>query len=323
MDELLQKLHLHKRNKKLGDHVINDDAGIFKISDELALVQTVDFITPVVNDPYVFGQIAAANSLSDVFAMGGTVQTALNLVSYDNCNLTKEVLTEILKGGINKIEEAGGILIGGHSVKDIEMKYGLAVTGFIHPNKIIRNNTLQSGDKIILTKPLGFGILSTALKADRAPKSAISKIGFFMSYLNKKASEVAVQFNANAMTDVTGFGLIGHLSEMTDDKHSVILNTDNIPIIEEAEELAPSGIFPGGSYSNREFYSNKLEFQNKNISNEKLMLLYDAQTSGGLLISVDKKHSKKFLDELKLAGMDWCKIIGEVTDEKGGKIILT
>ncbi len=318
----MQKLSFKKISNVLVNNKNNDDAGIYKLNENIALVHTVDFITPVVNDPFIFGQIAAANSMSDVFAMGGKVLTVLNLVAFDNCNLTKKILREILKGGRDKVEEAGGFIVGGHSIEHVEMLYGLAVTGSVHPKKYIRNNTPKHGNKIILTKPIGLGIIATAIKADQAPKSAIQKAQFFMSYLNKKASELAIKFKANAMTDVTGFGLIGSINEMTDNNHSIILDTDKVPIIEEARELAPSGLFPGGSYKNKKYFSKNVEFQNNNITDDKMMLLYDAQTSGGLLISVNKESSQELLHELKLSGMDWCEIIGEVTDKKGGKVIL-
>ena len=166
----------------------NDDAGVYKISDDTAIVQTVDFITPVVDDPYIFGQIAAANSLSDIFAMGARVHTAMNLVMYDSCNVTQEMLNDILRGGLDKVKEAGGVVLGGHTIEDIEMKYGLSVTGLVHPAKYVRNNTTQPGDRLILTKPLGMGVITTALKNGKAPQSAIEKAIFHMTHLNKTAS---------------------------------------------------------------------------------------------------------------------------------------
>ena len=216
----------------LVDFKTNDDSSVYKISDDIAMVQTVDFITPVVNDPYKFGQIAAANSLSDIFAMGAKVHTALNIVAYDNCHITKEMLHEILQGGLDKVKESGGVILGGHTIEDLEMKYGLSVTGIVHPKKFVRNNSIKSGDKIILTKPIGLGVITTGIKADMAPQSAIDKAAFHMSFLNKIASEIAIEIGVNAMTDVTGFGLLGHLYEMTNNSASVHLELNSIPIIE-------------------------------------------------------------------------------------------
>jgi len=306
----------------LVDRSDNDDSGVYKITDDIAIVQTVDFITPVVDNPYLYGQIAAANSLSDIYAMGAKVDTALNIVAYDSCHLTKKILHEILRGGIDKVKEAGGVALGGHTIEDIEMKYGLSVTGTIHPDKILRNNTIKPGDKIILTKPLGMGVITTSIKADEAPKSAIDKAIFHMSYLNKTASELAVKIGVNAMTDVTGFGLLGHLYEMINNQTSVNLNFNSIPIIEEAFELALEGFFPGGSLRNERYYKSHIEFQNKSIPNHKSMLMYDAQTSGGLLISVPKEKANILLDELKLAGIEWAAVIGEVTDSAKNNIVI-
>ncbi len=300
----------------------NDDAGAYQISDDIAIIQTVDFITPVINDPYKFGQIAAANSLSDVFAMGAKVCTALNIVAYDSCHITKKMLNEILRGGLDKVIEAGGVVLGGHTIEDLEMKYGLSVTGIVHPNKIVRNNTIQPGDKIILTKPIGMGVITTSIKADMAPQSAIDKVAFHMSYLNKIASEIAVEIGVNAMTDVTGFGLLGHLYEMTNENVSVHLDLNSIPIIEEAFDLAETGLFPGGSFRNERYFKPHVFLHCKSYTQHHLMLLYDAQTSGGLMISVPGEKADKLLDKLKLAGLEWCCIIGEVSDSKERKIII-
>ena len=293
------------------------------MSDELAIVQTVDFITPVVNDPYIYGQIAAANSLSDIYAMGAKVQSALNIVAYDSCHLTKEMLGEILKGGLEKVKEAGGFLLGGHTVEDLEMKYGLSVTGHVHPDKILRNNTIKPGNKIILTKPIGMGVITTAVKANMAPENVIKEAVFHMSFLNKTASETAVDFGyVTAMTDVTGFGLIGHLYEMTNNKSSIILNPEKVNFIEGAFDLASYGLFPGGSYSCKRSFQNDVEIITKNLDKDKLMLMYDVQTSGGLLIAVEGNKADLLLDKLKLAGIEWASIIGEVIESDERKIII-
>lgn len=299
----------------------NDDAGVYKISEDQAIVQTLDFITPVVNDPYLYGQIAAANSLSDIFAMGAKVHTALNIVAYDSCNVSKEMLNDILRGGLDKVKEAEGVIIGGHSIEDLEMKYGMSVTGLVHPNKILRNCSVQEGDLLILTKPLGMGVITTAIKADMAPKSAIDKASFHMSFLNKKASELAVESGANALTDVTGFGLLGHLNEMLNNTFSVELDFQSIPIIEEVYDLAEMGLFPGGSYRNKEHLTGRISLQSS-ISEDEEMLLYDAQTSGGLIISLPENKAYELIEKFKNAGMEWCKIIGRITPNADKGIII-
>lgn len=293
-----------------------DDAGVYKISDDIALVQTVDFITPVVNDPYTFGQIAAANSLSDVFAMGAKAISVLNLVSYDAVNLTIKNLKDILRGSLDKVHEAGATLLGGHSIKDTEMKYGLSVMGKIHPNKILRNNTARIGDNLILTKPLGTGLITTANKQEKSPENLIKKAIFYMTCLNKKASELAQEVGATAMTDVTGYGLLGHLFEMTNDNISMQIELSQVPFIKGVKELAKTGLFPGGSKSNKKFYQKYVSLSNKNITKEELMLMYDAQTSGGLLIAVRPQNSELLLNKLHQAGLEWCKNIGRVTKSK-------
>ncbi len=290
----------------------NDDAGIYKLTDDLAIVQTVDFITPVVDDPYLFGQIAAANSLSDVFAMGGKVITAMNIVAFDSCNVTKEMLAEILQGGADKVKEAGGSIVGGHSVEDLEMKFGLSVTGIVHPSHYTANNKLEEGDLLILTKPLGMGVITTSIKAEMAPDSAVEKAVFHMKYLNKTASELAMQHQVKAMTDVTGFGLLGHLLEMIDNQYSVEIYGNEVPIIEEAFDLAETGLFPGGSFRNERYCRDQVRVKNNLLSKNHTMLMFDAQTSGGLIIAVKPNLAGTLLHRLHEAGLDWCRIIGEV-----------
>jgi selenide,water dikinase len=301
----------------------NDDAGVYQVSDDVAIVQTVDFITPVVDDPYIFGQIAAANSLSDIFAMGARVHTVMNLVMYDSCNVTQDMLNAILRGGLDKIQEAGGVVLGGHTIEDIEMKYGLSVTGLVHPDAYVRNNTTQPGDRLILTKPLGMGVITTALKAGKAPQSAIDKAIFHMTSLNKTASEVAVQLGVHAMTDVTGFGLLGHLYEMTHEGVSIEIEHKAIPIIEEAHALAELGTFPGGSKRNMKYYSQFVAFADPSLSEGEKLLLYDAQTSGGLLIAVAQDKADTLLESLRGAGIEWCAEIGKVYENKIREIFIT
>ena len=289
----------------------SDDAGIYQINDEQALVQTLDIITPVVDDPFLFGQIAAANSMSDIWAMGGKMLTAMNFVAYDNCHLTLDILREILAGGSDKVREAGGAILGGHTIEDVEMKYGLSVTGIVHPQKYLRNNTIQPGDLIILTKPLGMGVISTSIKGEMADEATIKEAGFQMAFLNKYASEAALRVGINAMTDVTGFGLIGHLNEMTAGQTAIELNYNKIPIIKAAFDLAEYGLFPAGAYRNEEYYEQfcKIEI-NKPDSHR--MLLFDPQTSGGLLLSVPEAKAEKLLAELIDSGIESASIIGQV-----------
>ncbi len=292
---------------------------MYKLSDDIALIQTVDFITPVVDDPFLYGQIAAANSLSDVFAMGADVKTALNLVGFDSCHHDKETLNEILRGGESKVKECGGVLAGGHTIETPEMLYGLSVTGTAHPNKIVRNNTLKEGDLIILTKPLGMGILTTAIKADLVGMDVILKVANILRELNYKASILARSI-ANAMTDVTGFGLLGHLYEMSADKMSIKIHFDKVPYLKEAIEMASMGIIPAGSYNNQEFLKDKVE-KKRELSFEEEMILYDAQTSGGLLISLEEKKAFDLIEKMKNEGID-ASIIAEVGSKENKPLII-
>ncbi len=273
----------------------NEDAGVYRISDDLAMVQTVDFITPVVDDPFVYGQIAAANSLSDVFAMGGDAKTALNLVGFDGKNHATEVLTEILRGGMDKAKECGAVIVGGHTIETPEMIYGLSCTGFVHPDKILRNNTVQEGDLIVLTKPLGLGILTTAIKADLLEDATIMKVAEMMRTLNYKSSLIAREFNAHACTDVTGFGFLGHLREMSAGIKTIDVEASAVPFFPEALEMAAMGIIPAGSYANKEYLESKVHFK-RNIGADLEMILFDAQTSGGLLICASAKDAQQIVE---------------------------
>ncbi|MEY4504142.1 MAG: selenide, water dikinase SelD [Pseudomonadota bacterium] len=291
----------------------SDDAAVYKLNDDTAIIQTADFITPVVDDPFLFGQIAAANSLSDIYAMGGKVLTALNLTLFDSCNFSSEVMNEILKGGENKLKEAGGILVGGHTIEDIEMKYGLSVMGVAHPNKILRNNASVIGNDLILTKPLGIGVLTTGIKADLVSTNGIKAAVYVMAFLNKKASELALKYGADAATDVTGFGFLGHLSEMLNQNISFEISSNEIEILSEALELASMGIIPAGSYKNRDYLQKNINF--KNISEDMQMILFDAQTSGGLIISINETKSRELLKELIDSGID-ARLVGKAIQKK-------
>ncbi len=287
----------------------SDDAAVFRIDDTKALVQTVDIITPVVDDPYVYGQIAAANSLSDIFAMGAEVATAMNVVGFDGCNHPKEVLNEILEGGQSKIKECGGVVVGGHTIETPEMLYGLSVSGFVHPDKIYRNNTPRVGDVLILTKPLGMGILTTAIKADMLPMDSVKKIAFILSQLNYKASKIMKRYDVSACTDVTGFGLLGHALEMAEERVSIEFRYDSIPYLNEAKEMADMGIIPAGTYNNMSYVKDKVLFK-KELEDE--IILFDAQTSGGLLIAVNEADSLALLKELKDEGYEDSSIVAQV-----------
>ena len=289
-----------------------DDAGVYRVNDDLALIQTVDFFTPIVDDPYWFGQIAAANALSDVYAMGGVPKTAMNLVGFPLEQMDMSILREILQGGLDKMKEAGVVLMGGHSVEDPELKYGLSVTGFIHPKRVLTKKNLKGGDQLILTKPLGTGIVNTAIKGGIASPEVVESITHLMARLNQKPAEIMSRYEVHACTDITGFGLLGHLAEMVLDSGCAIrLQSDQIPIIPEAKGFAQMGFIPAGAYRNREFRAGMTEF---GLSVDRFLqdLLFDPQTSGGLLISVSEKDSADLLRELKTGGVHDAVIIGDV-----------
>ncbi len=289
-----------------------DDAGVYKLSPEVALVQTLDFLTPIVDDPYHFGRIAAANALSDVYAMGGTPLTAMNIVCFPVNDMPNEVLKETLRGGLEKLHESGAILVGGHSVDDKEFKYGLAVTGLIHPDKILTNDGAQAGDKIILTKPLGTGIIATAIKGKQASKKALDTMIKVASTLNSKASQIMLKYKAHACTDVTGFGLGGHLLEMARASNAEIaIHAERIPIMPQAKEYALTGLIPAGSHATKRFCENMTEI-NPRVETVLIDLIFDPQTSGGLVISVVPDQTDACLRELKDEGVQSAAIIGEV-----------
>lgn len=297
----------------------SDDAAIYKVTDDIALIQTVDFFTPIVDDPYMFGQIAAANSLSDVYAMGGEPKIALNIVGFPNC-LDPSILGEILAGGADKVKEAGAVLVGGHSVQDDEPKYGLCVSGFVHPKKIYKNYGCKPGDVLILTKQVGSGIINTAIKADMASAKAIKEVETVMASLNKKAKEVVDDYPVNACTDITGFGLLGHCVEMAEASNVTFeLNVHDIAYFNEAEAYAKMGLIPAGAYKNRGYSETKVEMTN--IEEHFIDLLYDPQTSGGLLLSVEPQYVETIMEEFEKKHLDTkVSIIGTVS-EKSDKLI--
>jgi selenide, water dikinase len=297
-----------------------EDAGVYKLNDTLALVQTVDFFTPIVDDAYDFGRIAAANSLSDVYAMGGKPLTALNIVCFPKDTMEFSVLRDVLRGGLDMMHEAGVILLGGHTVDDPELKYGLSVTGTVHPDKVVHNNTAKPGDRLILTKPLGTGIISTAIKRGAASKTAIDAVTKSMTTLNKKASELMVEAGANACKDITGFGLLGHAAEMiAGTKVSMVVDSKAVPVFPEAVEYALAGMVPGGTGRNQDYRADVVDV-NKDVPGYLLNILFDPQTSGGLLIAAPEKKAPQLLNELHEAGLPEAAIIGEVAAEKAGRI---
>ena len=288
----------------------SDDAAVYRVSDDLALIQTLDFFTPVADDPYDFGQIAAANALSDVYAMGGVPKTALNIVAFPK-NMDVEILGEILRGGADKVMEAGAVLAGGHTIQDDTPKYGLSVTGFVDPKKFWKNYGAQTGDKLILTKPLGAGIINTAIKADLVSEEARTAVLASMKLLNRSACEVFREFEIHACTDITGFGLGGHATEMAAaSDRTIVIDTEKLPLFPDVEMYASMGLIPGGAYRNRE-YANKTGVKSSAVL-WKEDVVFDSQTSGGLLAAVPEKDVPYIMEELNAAGLQ-AGVIGEVT----------
>ena len=310
----------HDENLLVGVET-SDDAAIYKVNVELALIQTLDFFTPVVDDPYLFGQIAAANSLSDVYAMGGEPRTALNIVGFPSC-LDPKILGRILEGGASKVLEAGAILAGGHSIQDDEPKYGLSVTGFVNPNKIFKNYGSQPGDVIIITKQVGSGLINTAIKAEMAEKSQIDEVVTVMTSLNKKAKEVIENYPISACTDITGFGLAGHAMEMAaSSKVTFEIDVNKVPYIDGALEMAKMGLVPAGTYNNKDYISGDVE--DCNIEECYLDLMYDPQTSGGLLITLPESEVENIMKDFENKNMDTkVAVIGRVLEKQEKSIVL-
>ena len=299
-----------------------DDAAVYRLNEELALIQTVDFFPPVVDDPFCYGQIAAVNALSDVYAMGGKPLTAMNIVCFPCHKLGTEVLVEILQGGAAKVSEAGAFLVGGHTINDDEPKYGLAVTGVVAPQEIWTKGGAEPGEQLILTKPLGSGILTTALKGDLAPARSLEEIIHWMTTLNSGAAEVARQVGVKSCTDITGFGLLGHLYEMIEASSGIdaVISLEAVPKVEGVLELASMGLVPKGARANRDFLHDKLILagEKKDIL---LDVLCDPQTSGGLLMAVKKEKAGEALQRLKEKGLTYAGIIGEIIPGKGNLVL--
>jgi len=300
----------------------NDDAGVYKLTDDLAMVQTLDFFTPIVNDPYDFGQVATANALSDVYAMGGVPKTALNIVAFPVFKLDKGILTEILRGAGDKLKEANVSLVGGHSIDDPEPKFGLSVTGVIHPDKVRTNSGAEPGDKLILTKPIGVGIMTTSLKRDLLTQAEIERVTRVMTTLNKTAAETMNSYDIHASTDITGFGLMGHTSEMAAGSNvGITVYYNQVPILPRVRELAEQGAVPGGTKNNFAHVENVVTFP-KNFDEIDKWIFCDAVTSGGLLVSVNADQAEALKEELKDKGVD-AHIIGEVTEENKGQVLVS
>lgn len=296
----------------------SDDGAVYKLTDDIAIIQTLDFFTPIVEDPYTFGKIAAANALSDVYAMGGEVKVALNIVGFPE-KMEADILGEILRGGAEKVHEAGGVVSGGHSINDPEPKYGLSVTGVVHPLKILPNNNCKIGDKLILTKPLGVGIITTAHRVGEASEEAYNKAIKSMETLNKYAADKMKKYKVNACTDVTGFGFLGHLNEMIKDEYSIKVNGNTIPYIKEAYDYAKEFLITAGGQRNRRHLKDKVLFKDIEFALEEI--LFDPQTSGGLLISLSSDEADDLLRELQELDLK-SEIVGEVIEKQEFNIII-
>jgi selenide,water dikinase len=322
--EVLQALpRIEDENLIVGIETV-DDAGVYQLNDEIALVQTVDVFTPIVDDPYIYGSIVAANSMSDVYAMGGKPLLAMNIIGFPIKELDASIMTEILKGGMEKVKEAGAILVGGHTIDDPELKYGLSVTGIVSPDKVVINANAKEGDRLILTKPLGMGIIGAAIKAGMLSQDdeLVQKACEVMQALNGTASELMQEVGVNACTDITGFGLLGHAFEMAKGSKVVLsISAAKVPILDGVYELAKPDVVPGRSYVNQEFLTDSVKIS-ANVPIELSGILFDPQTSGGLLISVGENKADLLLSKLHAAGVKAAAIIGEVLRKPGGKIIV-
>jgi selenide,water dikinase len=301
-------------------HATSDDAAIYRISEELALILTTDFFTPIVDRPYDFGAVAAANALSDVYAMGGTPLTALSIVGFPSGALPPEVLVEILRGAGDKAREAGIAIVGGHTIQSEEPIFGLAVVGKVHPEQVIANAGAQPGDFLVLSKPLGLGIITTAAKRDEDPQGAIHEALDVMTTLNREASVVMAAGDAHAMTDITGFGLLGHLRNVTvASKASATIWSELVPILPAARDYVQAGVAPGGTHANRRFLSRWVDYD-MDIPEWQQLLLCDAQTSGGLLAAIPGTHAAEVVRHLRYHGLEWATIVGCIEAGDPGRI---
>lgn len=296
----------------------SDDAAVYKVSEDKAIIQTLDFFTTMINDPYLYGQIAATNALSDIWAMGGDVISALNIVAFPE-KMDMEILHQILKGGAEKVHEAGGVLAGGHSIHDETAKYGLAVTGLIHPDKILMNNNCKLGDVLIITKPLGVSIINSAHMLKECSEETFSECVKQMTTLNKYAADIMKNYPVNSCTDITGFGFLGHLVEMLDNKYSAEIVAKNIPMLPEAHRCASDFIITAGGQLNRNYLQDKVDFRVKDFALEEIM--YDPQTSGGLLISLPEKYAKSILADLNKLEIK-SSVVGKVVERLEKDVVI-
>jgi len=316
--KLLEDIKTHTDPNLLVGFDYSDDASVYKINDDLALVQTVDFFPPIADDPYTFGAIAATNALSDIYAMGGEPKLALNIMAVPE-DMPTEAVHAILRGGYDKVFEAGALITGGHSIYDDEPKYGLAVTGFVHPDKLITNSGAKPGNVLIYTKPLGIGVLTSGMKSDMVKPETVAFANRLMTTLNKSARDIMVKYRVNACTDITGFGLLGHMLEMAQGSDTKIhVDVNAIDIIPESLELARLGVLPAGMYRNRKFAEAFVDVGNLELAMQDL--LFDPQTSGGLLIAVDEGDADALYNALKNA-VPSAQRIGCVSEYRGEKRI--
>lgn len=316
--KVLDKLQKKRDPNLLIGYDSSDDAAVYRLTRDLAVVQTLDFFPPMVEDPYTFGQIAAANALSDIYAMGGDVKTALNIVCFPE-SMDMNILGAILQGGNEKVQEAGGTLAGGHSINDESIKYGLSVFGTIHPDHILANNTCHVGDALLLTKPLGVGIVCTAQHVGGASAQAVDSAIQSMSMINKYASEIVRKYRTHACTDVTGFGFLVHLCEMMDERFTAVIDKDKIPYIQECKDYAEEFYLTAAAQRNRNHVGGKVQFVDTSFAMEEI--LFDPQTSGGLLVSMDAEDAGKAFEELKTLGLS-CNIVGTVEKGQEKKVIV-
>jgi selenide,water dikinase len=319
---VLHSLPRHRNADVIVGTETSDDAGVFRLRPDLAIVNTVDFFTPIVDDPYVFGQIAAANALSDIYAMGAEPRTALNIVGFPRDSLALEVLAEIIRGGAERARKAGAVVIGGHSIIDAELKYGMAVTGVVHPDRVIRNVGVRAGDALVLTKPLGTGIITTALKRRAAPAKSVRAAVASMIALNGTASRIMRRFDVHACSDVTGYGLLGHATEMASGTRVTIeLESARLPLLDSAVRLAEEGCLTGGCKRNRSYLENKVAIDPA-IPAGLVEVAFDPQTSGGLLIALPRKHAPDLVRDLQRNGMKAASIVGYATSRRNSRVKL-
>ncbi len=321
MAQVLRRLPRAGHPNLLVGHEHFDDAGVYRLGDSLAIVQTVDFFPPLVDDPYTFGRIAAANSLSDIYAMGGTPITALNIVGFPDKELDADVLSEILRGGDERVTAAGAVVVGGHSVRDAEVKFGLAVTGTIHPDRIVTNGGARPGDVLVLTKPIGSGILTSAAKAGKISEADLAEAIAVMVELNAGACQAMIDVGVSAATDITGFGLIGHAFEMaTAGGATLRIEAGAVPLMQQTLDLARSGVLTRAHQSNLAFVGDQLDAGA--VEPTLVSVLADAQTSGGLLISVPADKLDTLQARLRSAGVGGAAVIGQVIADDAARIVL-